>query len=77
MALSDGPKTLPEIQEHFYAFLRRFGFIANFHHHNPSECDQLAQQLLRDLEVMLAAGWVEHLDERYALTDTGQQQANN
>ena len=76
MALSDGPKTLPEIQEHFYAFGRLFGFIANFQHHNPAECDQLAQQLLQDLDGLLAAGWVKRLDERYALTGTGQQQAN-
>ncbi len=76
MSLSDGPKTLPEIQENFYAFLRRFGFVADFHHHNPEECDQLAQQLLQDIEVMLAAGWVTCQNEQYVLTGSGQQKAN-
>ena len=76
MTLSEGPMTLHEIQEHFYAFLRPFGFFTNFRHHNPVECDQLAQQLLRDLDDLLASGSVERLDERYTLTAAGQQQAN-
>jgi len=75
MVLSEGAKTLPEIQEHFVAFGRRLGFFASFRHHDPEHCDELTAELAQDLEAMIASGWVERQGERYVLTALGGEKA--
>jgi cation diffusion facilitator family transporter len=70
ICLSDGPRTVAEIEKQFVAFPRRFGlFIELF------DRGDLTLDLLSDLERMREAGWVEHLEERYALTALGHEKA--
>jgi len=76
MALSDGAKTLPEIEEQFMAFVRRFGFAAaQFQAHEPAHRADLVQGLAQDLEGMTEMGWVVRQGERYALTSLGREKA--
>jgi hypothetical protein len=76
MVLSDGAKTLTEIEDNFFAFARRLGVFAPLYHHDPADEHKLAQELAQDLETMVALGWVNRQGERYALTEMGCQQAN-
>ena len=75
ICLSDGPRTVAEIEKQFIAFPRRFGlFIELFDQESISRGD-LTQDLLHDLEQMRQAGWVERQEERYALTLLGHEKA--
>ena len=75
MVLADGPRSLPEIEENFHAFLRRFGFFAGHRYHDPADLHSLSAELRVDLQIMMARGWVERSDGRYALTALGQREA--
>lgn len=75
MALADGALSLPEIEDNFLAFLRRFGFFAEYRYHREEDLDRLKAELEHDLRVMIELGWVEAHDGRYRLTPLGQEQA--
>ena len=50
MCLRDGPRTVPEIKEHFMAFGRHFGFFAaQLHAHETAHLADLVQDLAQDL----------------------------
>ena len=75
ICLSDGPRTVGDIEKQFIAFPRRFGLFIELFDQEPIERGDLTQELLRDLEQMTQAGWVERQGERYALTPLGHEKA--
>jgi Co/Zn/Cd efflux system component len=76
MSLSDGAKTLDEVRENFFAFARRLGVFAPLYQHAPADYDSFLQELAQDLNRMVDLGWIQHISERYALTEAGRQQAS-
>jgi cation diffusion facilitator family transporter len=75
ICLSDGPRTVAEIEKQFIALPRRFGLFIELFDHESIDRGDLPQDLLIDLEKMRQAGWVEPQEERYALTPLGQEKA--
>lgn len=73
ICLSDGPRTVAEIEKQFIAFPRPFGFFIELFDQESIERGDLTQDLLSDLERMMQAGWVERQEERYALTPQGHE----
>jgi Co/Zn/Cd efflux system component len=76
ICLSDGPRMVAEIQKQFLELPRRFGFFIELFDRDSIEQGVLTDELLRDLEKMTEAGWVERREERYALTALGQEKAD-
>jgi hypothetical protein len=75
ICLSDGPRTVAEIEKQFIAFPRRFGLFIELFDQESIDRGDLTQDLLSDLEKMKEAGWVERREERYALTPLGHEEA--
>jgi cation diffusion facilitator family transporter len=75
ICLSDGPRTVAEIQQKFIELPRRFGFFIELFDRDSIEQGVLTSELRRDLEKMKEAGWVEQQEERYALTSLGHEKA--
>jgi Co/Zn/Cd efflux system component len=75
ICLSDGPRTVAEIEKQFIAFPRRFGLFIELFDQESIDRGDLTQDLLIDLEKMKKAGWVEHHAEQYALTPLGHEKA--
>jgi cation diffusion facilitator family transporter len=75
ICLSDGPRTVAEIEQQFIAFPRRFGLFIELFDQESIDGGDLTQDLLNDLEQMRQAGWVERQGERYALTAVGHEKA--
>jgi len=75
ICLSDGPRTVAEIENQFIAFPRRFGVFIELFDRESIDRGDLARDLLSDLEQMRQAGWVERREERYALTPLGHEKA--
>jgi Co/Zn/Cd efflux system component len=75
ICLSDGPRTVAEIEEQFMALPRRFGFFIELFDQESIDRGDLTHDLLIDLEKMAEAGWVAHQGERYALTALGREKA--
>jgi len=75
ICLSDGPRTLVEIEKQFISFPRRFGLFIELFDQESIEHGDLTQSLLSDLEKMEETGWIERQEERYALTSLGLQKA--
>ena len=75
ICLSDGPRTVAEIEKQFIAFPRRFGLFVELFDRQSIDRGDLTRDLLVDLERMEQAGWVEHQEERYALTPLGHEKA--
>jgi cation diffusion facilitator family transporter len=75
ICLSDGPRTIAEIEKQFIAFPRSFGLFIELFDQESIERGDLTRELLDDLERMAEAGWVERHEERYALTSLGHQKA--
>jgi len=76
ICLSDGPRTVAEIERQFIAFPRRFGLFIELFDQESLDRGDLTRDLLSDLEKMKAAGWVEHQGERYELTPLGSEKAS-
>lgn len=76
ICLSDGSRTVAEIQQRFLELPRRFGFFVELHDRDSIEQGALIDELQRDLEKMKEAGWVERREERYALTPLGVEKAD-
>jgi Co/Zn/Cd efflux system component len=75
ICLSDGPRTVAEIEKQFIAFPRRFGLFIELFDQESIDRGDLTQDLLIDLKQMGQAGWVERQEERYALTPLGHEKA--
>jgi cation diffusion facilitator family transporter len=75
ICLSDGPRTVVEIEKQFMAFPRRFGLFIELFDQEAIDRGDLTQDLLSDLEKMKEAGWVEQQEEQYALTPLGHEKA--
>lgn len=76
MALSGGARNLEEIRENFFAFARYFGAFAPLYQHTQTDYDAFLQELSQNLDKMVNLGWVNRLEERYALSEIGFQQAS-
>jgi len=75
ICLSDGPRTVAEIEKQFIAFPRRFGLFIELFDRESIDRGDLTQDLPGDLKQMRQAGWVERQGERYALTPLGHEKA--
>jgi cation diffusion facilitator family transporter len=75
ICLSDGPRTVAEIEKQFIVLPRRFGLFIELFDRESIDRGDLTLDLLSDLERMREAGWVVHLEERYALTALGHEKA--
>ncbi|MBN1538178.1 MAG: cation transporter [Anaerolineales bacterium] len=75
ICLSDGPRTVADIEKQFIAFPRRFGFFVELFDQESINHGDLTKELLSDLEKMKEAGWVELQGEQYALTNFGHEKA--
>ncbi len=76
MSLSDGAKTLDEIRENFFAFARRMGIFAPLYQHAPGDYDTFSLELSQDLDRLVDLGWINRLEEKYALSEAGRLQAS-
>jgi Co/Zn/Cd efflux system component len=77
ICLSDGPRTVADIEKQFIALPRRFGFFIELFDQESIDRGDLTQDLLIDLDKMKEAGWVEHQGEQYALTALGYEKADD
>ena len=75
ICLSDGPRTVAEIEKQFIAFPRSFGVFIELFDQQAIARGDLAAELLIDLEKMRQDGWVERHEDRYALTALGHAKA--
>jgi Co/Zn/Cd efflux system component len=75
ICLSDGPRTVAQIEKQFIAFPRRFGLFIELFDQKSIERGDLTRDLLNDLERMMQAGLVERQEELYALTPLGHEKA--
>jgi len=73
-ALWDGPKTLPEIADHFYSYVRLLGFFSVTRRMERRH-ERMAQRIEKALEALIERGWVVREGERYALTRPGREEA--
>jgi len=75
ISLSDGPRTVEEIEQHFIAFPRRFGLFVEIFDQAAIDRGDLVRELRVDLERMREAGWVARQEDHYRLTALGQERA--
>ena len=73
-ALWDGPKTLPEIVDHFYSYIRLLGLF-RVTKRMERRHQKMAGRIEEALKTLVERGWVEPRGERYALTAVGRQEA--
>ncbi len=68
-ALLDGPRTLDEISEHFYSYLRIIGLFQMTERRARAQTASISEKL----EALLALSWVVGVGEYYALTPVGRE----
>ncbi len=73
-ALWDGPRTLPEIVDHFHSYIRLLGFF-NVTRRMARRHGTMAARIEAMLEALIARGWIVREGERYALTAEGREEA--
>ena len=73
-ALWDGPKTLPEIVDHFYSYIRLLGFF-KITKRMKRRHGKMAERIEETVEALIERGWVVREGERYALTPQGREEA--
>jgi hypothetical protein len=66
-ALWDGPRTLPEIVDHFHSYVRLLGFF-NVTRRMARRHGTMAARIEAMLEALIARGWIVRQGARYALT---------
>jgi Co/Zn/Cd efflux system component len=76
VALSDGPRTLAEIEDYFGAYYRLFGMFAWQLRQSPQERAQRRDNLAQAMAELERRGWVQLDGDRYALTETGRGAAD-
>ncbi len=69
-ALLDGPRTLDEISEHFYSYLRLIGLFQMTERRARAQTASIREKL----EALLALSWIAREGERYALTPLGREE---
>lgn len=69
-ALLDGPRTLNEISEHFFSYLRFIGLFQMTERRARAQTASISEKL----EALLALRWVVREGERYALTPLGREE---
>lgn len=73
-ALWDGPRTIPEIVDHFHSYARLLGFFGVTkgmkRHHK-----RMAKNIEDTLNALKERGWVIQQSERYSLTPAGRKKA--
>jgi hypothetical protein len=74
-ALWDGPKTIPEIAEHFHSYIRLLGFFSVTKRMEQRH-ERMAARIKKAMDALIARGWVVREDERYALTPLGREEAS-
>jgi len=74
-ALWDGPRTLPEIVDHFHSYIRLLGFFSVTRRMERRH-ERMAKRIEEALEELIERGWVVREGERYALTPPGREEAN-
>lgn len=76
LCLSDGPRTVPQIEEQFLVIGRRLGLFTELHERDAAAPGKLAHDLGADLKSMARLGWVVQEGERYALASLGREEAD-
>jgi hypothetical protein len=70
--LLDGPKTLEEISDRYYGYLRALGFFRLSERRSRGRVTSVKARL----QVPVDCGWVTREDERYTLTPLGREEVN-
>lgn len=73
-ALWDGPRTLPEIVDHFHSYVRLLGFF-NVTRRMARRHGTMAARIEAMLDALIARGWIVREGQRYALTAEGREEA--
>ena len=74
-ALWDGPRTLPEIVDHFHSYIRLLGFFSVTGRMERRH-QRMAERIEEAVEQLIERGWVVREGERYALTSLGREEAS-
>jgi len=74
-ALWDGPRTLPEIVDHFHGYARLLGLFSMTKRLEQRH-ERMAKRIRETLEKLTERGWVAREGERYALTPPGREEAS-
>ena len=74
-ALWDGPRTLPEIVDHFHSYIRLLGLFSVTGRMERRH-RQMAKRIEEAVEELIERGWVVREGERYALTPLGREEAS-
>ena len=74
-ALWDGPRTLPEIVDHFHSYIRLLGFFSVTGRMERRH-QRMAKRIEEAVEELIERGWVVREGERYALTPLGREEAS-
>lgn len=73
-ALWDGPRTLPEIVDHFHSYIRLLGFFSVTGRMERRH-DRMTKRIREALEELAERGWIVCQGEHYALTPLGREEA--
>jgi len=74
-ALWDGPRTLPEIVDHFHSYIRLLGFFSVTGRMKRRH-ERMAKRIEEALEELIERGWVVREGELFALTPPGREEAS-
>ena len=74
-ALWDGPRTLPEIVDHFHGYLRLMGLFS-ITRRMEQRHERMEKRIEETLEELIERGWVVCEGQRYALTPLGREEAS-
>jgi len=73
-ALWDGPRTLPEIVDHFYSYSRLLGLF-RITRRMEKRHGKMAERIEENVDALIVRGWVAREGDRYALTSVGREEA--
>jgi len=73
-ALWDGPRTLPQIVDHFTSYIRLLGLF-RITKRMEKRHGKMAERIEKNVVALIERGWVERTGERYALTELGREEA--
>lgn len=73
ICLSDGPKTISQLENYFIELPRRFGMFVELFDREALELGHLTNSIAKDLQNMACKGLVEQQGDYFHLTDLGQE----
>ena len=73
ICLSDGPKTIAQLEQHFIELPRRFGMFIELFDREALELGHLTDSIAEDLQNMVRKGLVEQQGDSFQLTDHGRE----